>query len=95
VILEPNLPVRPSSLMLPIKQIMSMRQASLFYGPVQSGTARAFAKMIEDGIIPEDDLQHNIAILALDIDLNLRDRRKITYATEEVVAGALQKLWRD
>ncbi|MHA2425536.1 MAG: 4-hydroxy-tetrahydrodipicolinate synthase [Candidatus Thorarchaeota archaeon] len=95
VILEPNLPVKPSSLMLPIKQIMSMRQASLFYGPVQSGAAKAFAQMIGKGLIPEETLNDDVAILALDIDLNLRNRREITYATEEVVIGALQKLWRD
>jgi formaldehyde-activating enzyme len=95
VILEPNLPTRPSSLMLPIKQIMSMRQASLFYGPVQSGTARAFAKMIGEGKIPEDAMGNDVAILALDIDLNLRNRREITYAAEEAVLGALNKIWRD
>ncbi|MHA1909498.1 MAG: 4-hydroxy-tetrahydrodipicolinate synthase [Candidatus Thorarchaeota archaeon] len=95
VILEPNLPIRPSSLMLPIKQIMSMRQASLFYGPVQSGTAKAFAQMMGEGKIPEETIQNEVTILALDLDLNLRNRREITYATEEAVLGALQQIWRD
>ena len=94
VILEPNLPVRPSSLMLPVKQIMSMRQASFFYGPVQSGTARAFAHLIGKGLIPEDSVENEVTILALDIDLNSRNRREITYSTEQAVLGALQKIWR-
>ncbi|MFW9849231.1 MAG: 4-hydroxy-tetrahydrodipicolinate synthase [Candidatus Thorarchaeota archaeon] len=93
VILEPNLPIRPSSLMLPIKKIQSMRQASVFYGPVQSGIARAFAELLCTGNIPKESLQSDICILALDIDLNLRNRREITHATEHAVLGALQKIW--
>ena len=49
VILEPNLPVKPSSLMLPTRKIQSMRQASLFYSPVQSGAAKAITTYLEAG----------------------------------------------
>ncbi|MFW9832945.1 MAG: 4-hydroxy-tetrahydrodipicolinate synthase [Candidatus Thorarchaeota archaeon] len=94
VILEPNLAVRPSSLMLPLKKIESMRQASLFYGPVQSGAAKAIATFLEAGKIPEKSLKEDVAILALDIDLNLQDRREITSATQQAVESALAGIWR-
>ncbi|MGY5874891.1 MAG: 4-hydroxy-tetrahydrodipicolinate synthase [Candidatus Thorarchaeota archaeon] len=93
VILEPNLAVKPSSLMLPIKQIQSMRQASFFYGPVQSGAAKAFAKHLELGKIPESAISDNVVVMALDIDLNNRDRRHVNSAAQEVVSEALGKIW--
>ena len=94
VILEPNLAVKPSSLMLPIRKIQSMRQATLFYGPVQSGAAKAIATFLEAGKIPEKSLTDDVAILALDIDLNARDRREITAATKQAVENALAGIWR-
>ena len=94
VILEPNLAVKPSSLMLPTRKIKSMRQASLFYGPVQSGAAKGIATFLEAGKIPEKSLNDDVAILALDIDLNLRDRREITAATQQAVESALAGIWR-
>jgi 4-hydroxy-tetrahydrodipicolinate synthase len=94
VILEPNLPVKPSSLMLPTRKIQSMRQASLFYGPVQSGAAKAIATFLEAGKVPEKSLTQDVAILALDIDLNARDRREITAATQQAVESVLAGIWR-
>ncbi|MFW9981961.1 MAG: 4-hydroxy-tetrahydrodipicolinate synthase [Candidatus Thorarchaeota archaeon] len=94
IILEPNLAVKPSSLMMPTRKIESMRQASLFYGPVQSGTAKAFADFLEARRIPMSSVSDDVAILALDIDLNLRDRREITAATQDAVETALGGIWR-
>jgi len=94
VILEPNLAVKPSSLMFPTRKIESMRQASLFYGPVQSGAAKAFASFLEAGKIPKDSIKNDVAVLALDIDLNLRDRREITTAAQQAVELALGEIWR-
>ncbi|MCJ7817497.1 MAG: formaldehyde-activating enzyme, partial [Candidatus Thorarchaeota archaeon] len=94
VILEPNLPVKPSSLMFPTRKITSMRQASLFYGPVQSGAAKAVTSYIETGKIPKKSLTEDIAIMALDIDLDSRDRREIVTATQQAVESALAGIWR-
>ncbi len=94
VILEPNLAVKPSSLMMPVRKIESMRQASLFYGPVQSGTAKAITSFLESDMIPKKTLTEDVIILALDIDLNARDRREITNATQQAVESALSGIWR-
>jgi 4-hydroxy-tetrahydrodipicolinate synthase len=94
VILEPNLPVKPSSLMLPTRKIQSMRQASLFYGPVQSGAAKAITTFLESGKIPKKSMTDDVAILALDIDLNAWDRREITAAAKQAVESALTGMWR-
>ncbi|MFW9807694.1 MAG: 4-hydroxy-tetrahydrodipicolinate synthase [Candidatus Thorarchaeota archaeon] len=94
VILEPNLAVKPSSLMLPTRKIQSMRQASLFYGPVQSGAAKAIASFLESEKIPEKSTTGDVTIFALDIDLNARDRRQITASTKQAVENALVEIWR-
>jgi 4-hydroxy-tetrahydrodipicolinate synthase len=94
VILEPNLAVRPISIMLPFRKIESMRQASLFYGPVQSGAARAVAAHLENGKIPEGSIQNDVMIMAMDVDLNSRNRRELTASTQESVERALAGIWR-
>jgi len=94
VILEPNLAVKPSTLMFPTRKIDSMRQASLFYGPVQSGAAKAIASFLESEKIPTKTMTDDVVILALDIDLNSRNRREITAATKQAVESALEGIWR-
>ena len=94
VILEPNLAVKPSSLMFPVRKIKSMRQASLFYGPVQSGAAKAIASLLEHDRIPKKSLTQDVVIMAIDINLDSRDRREVTSATQEVVEQALKEIWR-
>lgn len=94
VILEPNLAVKPSSLMFPTRKIKSMRQASLFYGPVQSGAAKAIANLLENDKIPKKSLSQDVIIMALDINLDSRNRREVTSATQEVVEKALRGIWR-
>ena len=71
-----------------------MRQASLFYGPVQSGAAKAVASIIESGKIPKKSLKDDVAIMALDVDLDSRDRRAVVKATQQVVEAALAGIWR-
>ncbi len=94
IILEPNLPVRPSSLMFPTRKITSMRQASLFYGPVQSGAAKAVATLLNDGRIPKKSLTNDVAIMAMDVDLDSRDRREVVKSTQQAVETALAEIWR-
>ncbi len=93
IILEPNLAVRPSSLMIPVQKIKSMRQASFFYGPVQSGAAKAIAGLLGAGKIPDEAVESQLMIMVLDIDLNRRNRREITKETENAVSTALDQIW--
>jgi 5,6,7,8-tetrahydromethanopterin hydro-lyase len=94
VILEPNLPVRPTSLMLPARRIESLRQASMFYGPVQSGAAKAVVGLLAAGKIPPSTLQDSVMLMVIDVDLDTVDRRAVTAATEAAVSAALGQIWR-
>jgi 4-hydroxy-tetrahydrodipicolinate synthase len=55
VILEPNLAVKPPTIMVPTVPVKGMRDASLVYGPAQEAVARAVVQSVEDGILPETD----------------------------------------
>jgi len=52
-ILEPNLTVKPVTLIVPTVTIKSMRQASMVYGPAQTAVAKAVADSVADGIVPK------------------------------------------
>lgn len=54
-ILEPNMAVKPPTLIVPTVPVKGMREASMVYGPGQAGVAKAVAKSVEDGILPESD----------------------------------------
>jgi len=61
-ILEPNLMVKPITLIVPTVTIKSMRQASMIYGPAQAAVAKAVADSLADGIIPKEAVDDLIII---------------------------------
>ncbi|MFX1590556.1 MAG: 4-hydroxy-tetrahydrodipicolinate synthase [Promethearchaeota archaeon] len=62
VILEPNMQVKPATIMIPTVKIISLRHASLTYGPAQAAVAKAVIQCVEDGILPKE-LADDIAII--------------------------------
>jgi formaldehyde-activating enzyme len=76
VILEPNLAVKPATIMVPTVSVKGMRDASLVYGPAQEGVAKAIAQSVEDGILPETD---EIALIANVFVHPTASRRKRIY----------------
>ena len=52
-ILEPNLTVRPSTLIVPANELKDLRQANMIYGPVQNAVAKAIVDKLAEGVIPE------------------------------------------
>ena len=55
VILEPNLAVKPPTIIVPTVPVKGMRNASMVYGPAQEAVAKAIVTSIDDGILPETD----------------------------------------
>ncbi|MFW9939169.1 MAG: 4-hydroxy-tetrahydrodipicolinate synthase, partial [Candidatus Thorarchaeota archaeon] len=54
VILEPNMQVKPPTIMIPTVRPTSLRHASLTYGPAQAAIAKAVMQCVEDGILPKE-----------------------------------------
>jgi len=55
VILEPNVQVKPPTLIVPTVPVKGLRHASMVYGPAQAGVAKAVVKSVEDGILPASE----------------------------------------
>lgn len=94
VILEPNLPVRPISIMLPARRVKSLRQASMIYGPAQSGAARAIASALSTGRIPKESVENDVMVLVVDMDLDSKNRRELTASVETATMRAIEAIWR-
>ncbi|NIN68147.1 MAG: bifunctional formaldehyde-activating protein/3-hexulose-6-phosphate synthase, partial [Anaerolineae bacterium] len=61
-IAEPNLTVKPSTLILPTIELKNLRQASMVYGPTQAAVAKAILDNIEREIIPAEALDTQVMI---------------------------------
>jgi formaldehyde-activating enzyme involved in methanogenesis len=66
----------------------------MFYGPVQSGAAKAVVGLLAAGKIPPSTLQDSVMLMVIDVDLDTVDRRAVTAATEAAVSAALGQIWR-
>jgi 4-hydroxy-tetrahydrodipicolinate synthase len=74
-ILEPNLTVRPSTLIVPANELKDLRQANMIYGPVQNAVARAIVDKLADGTIPESLMRSEVMIVQATVHPRALDRR--------------------
>ncbi len=76
-ILEPNVVVKPVTLMVPTVTIKNMRQASMVYGPAQSAIAKAVADSLDDGTIPMDVVDDLIIIANVFVHPSAINRQRV------------------
>lgn len=76
-IAEPNLTVRPSTLIVPTIELVNLRQASMVYGPTQAAVARAILDNVEEGTIPAQDLDQMVMIVKATIHPRALDRHQL------------------
>lgn len=53
-VLEPNVLVRPNTVIVPTVKMKDMRHAAVVYGPAQAGVAKAVIDSVQESILPED-----------------------------------------
>lgn len=76
-IAEPNLTVKPSTLILPTIELKNLRQASMVYGPTQAAVAKAILDNIEREIIPAEALDTQVMIAKATIHPRALDRHQL------------------
>jgi len=76
-IAEPNLMVRPSTLIVPTIELVNLRQASMVYGPTQAAAAKAIMDNVEEGIIPTQDLDSAVMIAKATVHPRALDRHQL------------------
>jgi len=90
-ILEPNLTVKPLTLIVPTVTVKGMRQASLVYGPAQAAVAKAVLDTVEEGFIPKSAVDDLLIIANVFVHPSAVDRKRVYINNYKAMRHALRK----
>jgi formaldehyde-activating enzyme len=76
-ILEPNLAVRPSTLIVPATELKDLRQANMIYGPVQNAVAKAIVDALAAGTIEKRMMRTHVMVVQAAVHPQALDRRQL------------------
>jgi len=76
-VIRPNLPVKPSTVVVPKVTVRNMKEAGKIFGPAQSAVAKAVADSVEEGVIPEDKAEEYVVIVSVFLHPQAEDYNKI------------------
>ncbi len=76
-VIRPNLPVKPSTLIVPKVTIKNLDDASKIFGPAQTAVAKAIADAVEEGVIPKEDVEDLMIVASVFIHPEAKDYGKI------------------
>ena len=91
VVLEPNLLVKPATVMFNKVRIRRARQAVQMFGPAQSGVARALAECLRDGVIGLDEADDLFICVGVFIHWDAADHAKIEENNRRATRLALER----
>ncbi|MHA2400965.1 MAG: 4-hydroxy-tetrahydrodipicolinate synthase [Promethearchaeota archaeon] len=91
VILEPNMQVKPATVMIPTIRPTSMRHASLTYGPAQAAIAKAIMQCVEDGILPKELAEEIVIIVNVFVHPSASARKRIFINNYKATRNAIRK----
>jgi 5,6,7,8-tetrahydromethanopterin hydro-lyase len=83
VVLQPNMPVKPSTLFVNKADIRGDRHAALTWGAAQAGVAQGVLESVASGVIPAAEVDELVLIAAVWVDWAADDE-------EAIYAGNLQ-----
>lgn len=90
-ILEPNLSIRPVTLIVPTVTITGMRQASMVYGPAQTAVAKAVVDSLADGTINKDLVEDIMLIANVFVHPTAVDRQRVYINNYKAMRHAIRK----
>jgi|TARA_B100000315_G_C14561807_1_gene580920 bifunctional enzyme Fae/Hps len=76
-VLRPNLPVKPSTLIVPKVTLRNLEGAERLFGPAQSAVAKAVADVVEEGMIPAKEIEEVAIIVSVFIHPRGKDYQRI------------------
>ena len=76
-VIRPNLPTKPSTLIVPKVTLKKGADTSKIFGPAQSAVAKAVADAVEEGIIPKNIADDIVIIASVFIAPDAEDFSKI------------------
>ena len=95
-VIEPNLAVKPATVMITKVTIKGAKQAVQMFGPAQYAVAKAVADSVAEGVIPKDQCEDLVIVCGVFIHWEADDDKKIydyNYeATKTSIANAMKGL---
>jgi 4-hydroxy-tetrahydrodipicolinate synthase len=91
VILEPNMQVKPPTMMIPTVKVSSLRHASLTYGPAQAAIAKAVIQCVEDGILPREIADDIVIIVNVFVHPSASARKRVFINNYKATRNAIRK----
>ncbi len=89
-VLEPNVAVKPSTVMITKVTIKGMKQAVQMFGPAQAAVAQAVADAVSQGIIPKDAAEELVCVCGVFIHPAAEDDEKIYKYNYEATLESLK-----
>ena len=89
-VLEPNLAVKPATVMITKVTIKGMKQAVQMFGPAQAAVAQAVADSVGEGVIPKDQAEDMVCVCGVFIHPEADDDEKIYKYNYEATKEALK-----
>ena len=94
-VLEPNLAVKPSTVLITKVTIKGARQAVQMFGPAQFAVAKAVADSVEAGVIPKDQCEDLVIVCGVFIHWEAADDKKIFEYNYEAVKLSIASAMKD
>lgn len=93
-VLEPNLLVKPATVLTTKVTQKGMKQAVQMFGPAQAAVAKAVADSVAEGVIPQDKCEEYVIVCGVFIHPEAEDDTKIYdynyQATKESISRAMK-----
>jgi 4-hydroxy-tetrahydrodipicolinate synthase len=88
-ILEPNLMIRPSTLIVPTVSLKNLRQANMVYGPGQAAVAKAVLDGIAAGKIPKPAMEDDVMLVNLTVHPRALNHHRVYKNVYEAMSTAI------
>ncbi|HUU77027.1 MAG TPA: 4-hydroxy-tetrahydrodipicolinate synthase [candidate division Zixibacteria bacterium] len=89
-LLETNEAVKPETVLIPKVFIRNLRQASMVFGPVQSGVAKAVTQCVKDGFIPEKYVKDLVIIASVFVHPTAVSRNRVFVNNRKATVMAIR-----
>ncbi|NYT00952.1 MAG: bifunctional 5,6,7,8-tetrahydromethanopterin hydro-lyase/3-hexulose-6-phosphate synthase [Methanocellales archaeon] len=76
-VIRPNLPTKPSTLVVPKVTVQNLEQAAQVFGPAQTAVAKAVADTVEEGLIPKGKAEDLVIMVSVFVHPEAEDYSKI------------------
>jgi formaldehyde-activating enzyme len=92
-ILEPNLTVRPPTLIVPTVALKNLRQANMVYGPTQAAVGKAIVDGLAEKWVPQAAMDDEVILAQVTIHPHALDRHELYWNAYQAMSAALKSAY--